>query len=168
MNRQATKQEILDLINIFREKLPDAVLRTTFIVGYPGETDEEFQELMEFIKDTKFDRAGAFLYSEEDGTAAAKLEDDVSEDLKKERLDALMLLQQEISLAKNQEKIGKTFRVLIDKFEDCAVGRTEFDSPEVDNEVRIEDEDEILEEGKFYNVLIDDATEYDLFGKFTK
>jgi ribosomal protein S12 methylthiotransferase len=168
MNRQATKQEILDLIKVFREKLPDAALRTTFIVGYPGETDEEFQELMDFIKDIKFDRAGAFIYSEEDGTAAAELEDNISDEVKKERLDALMLLQQEISLEKNQEKIGETVKVLIDKFEDCTVGRTEFDSPGVDNEVRIEDEDEVLEVGNFYNIRIDDATEYDLFGTISE
>lgn len=167
MNRPATKEEIEQLIAVIREKVPDVALRTTLIVGYPGETEEDFQALKNFVAETKFDRLGVFKYSEEDGTPAANLTDDVPTEEKECRFDALMTLQQEISLEKNQAKIGKKLKVLIDRYDvNGVVGRTEFDSPDVDNEVKIEDEDEVLEIGDICEVEIAAASEYDLFANF--
>ena len=141
-------------------------LRTTLLVGHPGETDEDFEELMQFVKDAKFERLGAFSYSEEEGTYAAKnYEDDVDPDTKNDRLDAIMRIQERIANEINQEKTGKTFRVIIDKREgDYYIGRTQFDSPEVDNEVLIPADKE-LEIGAFYNVKITSAETFDPFGK---
>ena len=164
MNRKITGEEIRTLINKIREKIPQVCLRTTLIVGYPSESKEEFEELREFVEQTKFDRMGAFTYSAEENTAAFKLEDNISQEEKDERLDALTFLQEGVSLNLNQKKIGKTFKVLIDRKEgEYYVGRTEFDSPEVDNEVLISIEEKI-KIGNFYQVKITDAVEFDLYG----
>ncbi|MEE1112998.1 MAG: 30S ribosomal protein S12 methylthiotransferase RimO, partial [Bacteroidales bacterium] len=164
MNRKITGEEIRNLINKIREKIPQVCLRTTLIVGYPSESKEEFEELREFVEQTKFDRMGAFTYSAEENTAAFKLEDNISQEEKDERLDALTFLQEGVSLNLNQKKISKTFKVLIDRKEgEYYVGRTEFDSPEVDNEVLISIEEKI-KIGNFYQVKITDAVEFDLYG----
>jgi ribosomal protein S12 methylthiotransferase len=167
MNRKITGEEIRALINKIREKIPQVCLRTTLIVGYPSESKEEFEELREFVEQTKFYRMGAFTYSAEENTAAFKLEDNISQEEKDERLDALTFLQEGVSLNLNQKKIGKTFKVLIDRKEgEYYVGRTEFDSPEVDNEVLISIEEKI-KIGNFYQVKITDAVEFDLYGEIT-
>jgi ribosomal protein S12 methylthiotransferase len=167
MNRKITGEEIRALINKIREKIPQVCLRTTLIVGYPSESKEEFDELREFVEQTKFDRMGAFTYSAEENTAAFKLEDNINQEEKDERLDALTFLQEGVSLNLNQKKIGKTFKVLIDRKEgEYYVGRTEFDSPEVDNEVLISIEEKI-KIGNFYQVKITDAVEFDLYGEIT-
>ena len=165
MNRRITGKEIKTLINKIREKIPQVCLRTTLIVGYPSESEEEFEELKTFVEQTKFDRMGAFTYSAEENTAAFKLEDNISEEEKQDRLDALTFSQESISLNLNQKKIGKTFKVLIDRKEgEFWIGRTEFDSPEVDNEVLISIEEKI-KIGNFYQVKITDAAEFDLYGE---
>lgn len=168
MNRKITGEEIRTLIDKIRKKIPQVCLRTTLIVGYPSESKEEFEELKEFVEQTKFDRMGAFTYSAEENTAAFKLEDNISQEEKDERLDALTFLQEGISLKLNQKKIGKIFKVLIDRKEgEYYVGRTEFDSPEVDNEVLISIEEKI-KIGNFYQVKITDAVEFDLYGEIVE
>ena len=167
MNRRITGEEIKTLINKIREKIPQVCLRTTLIVGYPSESKEEFEELKTFVEQTKFDRMGAFTYSAEENTAAFKLKDNISQEEKQDRLNALTFSQESISLNLNQKKIGKTFKVLIDRKEgEYYVGRTEFDSPEVDNEVLISIEEKI-KIGNFYQVKITDAAEFDLYGEIT-
>jgi len=152
------------LIKKFRSEIPDMTIRTTMIVGYPGETEEEFQELLDFVRESKFERMGAFTYSPEENTPAFVLEDDIPEEVKIDRLNKLLALQEEISMERNQEKIDKTFKVLIDRYEDGTYyGRSEYDSPEVDNEVIIETNDK-LTIGDFYQVKIDEAAPFDLFG----
>lgn len=168
MNRKITGEEIRTLIDKIRKKIPQVCLRTTLIVGYPSESKEEFDELKEFVEQTKFDRMGAFTYSAEENTAAFKLEDNISQEEKDERLDTLTFLQEGISLNLNQKKIGKIFKVLIDRKEgEYYVGRTEFDSPEVDNEVLISIEEKI-KIGNFYQVKITDAVEFDLYGEIVE
>jgi ribosomal protein S12 methylthiotransferase len=153
------------LLKKFREFVPDINIRTTMIVGYPGETEEEFQELLDFVKESRFDRLGAFTYSPEEDTPAFPLGDNIDEDTKIERLNRLMELQENISFEKNEEKIDKTLKVLIDRKEDAEYfGRTEYDSPEVDNEVIIESPNELII-GNFYNVKITGAEAFDLRGE---
>jgi ribosomal protein S12 methylthiotransferase len=149
-----------------RSEVPGICLRTTMMVGFPGEGDKEFEELLEFVKWAKFDRLGAFAYCEEDGTYAAEnYRDSVSRKKKQERLDRLMEVQQRISSRLNDEKVGKVFRTVIDRVEgDYYIGRTEFDSPDVDTEVLVDMNEGSLEIGHFYNVRITDATEFDLMG----
>lgn len=163
MNRRITKEQITGLIERLRAKVPHLCLRTTLIVGYPNETEEQFAALEDFVAQTKFDRMGAFTYSPEEGTAAFKLEDNVSEEEKSERLNRLVDIQQSISLSLNQAKVGKVFKVLIDRLEgDFWVGRTEFDSPEVDNEVLIPANQD-AEIGCFVNAKVTAAEEFDLY-----
>jgi ribosomal protein S12 methylthiotransferase len=165
MNRNITSDEIVNLINEIRAKIPDIALRTTLIVGYPGETQEVFEELKEFVRSTRFDRLGCFMYSAEEGTPAYELEDDISEELKQQRIEEILEIQQEISLEKNQEKVGKEFDVIIDRREqDFWIARTEYDSPDVDNEVLISDRFKV-EQGKFYRIKIVEALEFDLIGE---
>jgi ribosomal protein S12 methylthiotransferase len=153
------------LIEKLKTKIPDVALRTTLIVGYPGETEAEFEELLQFVKESRFDRLGVFQYSEEEDTSAALLPDDVPPEIKQERADRIMMLQQEISLELNKEREGRIFKTIIDRKEgDYYVGRTEFDSPEVDNEVLISS-DEKLEIGSFYPVLIEKGDFFDLYGR---
>lgn len=164
MRRGVSQKRLVELLNQFRERVDNIAVRSTLVVGHPNETDEDFDELVDFVKEYKFDRLGVFKYSHEEGTSAFELEDNVPEEIKEERLNILMSVQQQISLKKNEEKIGKTFKVLIDKKEgQYWVGRTEFDTPEVDNEVLFP-YDENLKIGNFYNVKITEASEYDLIG----
>lgn len=166
MRRQITVEETRQLIQTAREKIPNLTLRTTFLVGFPGETESEFQELADFITEMEFDRVGVFQYSHEENTSAYELEDDVSPTLKQERANRLMEIQQDISLAKNQAKIGQTFKIIVDRKEgDHFVGRTEGDSPEVDNEVLIPADKNFLRVGDFATIKMVDAQEYDLFGE---
>lgn len=170
MRRHVTKEETYKLIDEFRREVPGIHLRTTLMVGHPGETEEDFEQLKEFVKVAKFDRMGAFAYSEEEGTYSAEnYDDDVPQEVKQKRLDELMAIQQEISAELSHKKIGKTFKVIIDRKEgDYYVGRTEFDSPEVDPEVLIKDEGKNLREGNFYNVVIEDADDFDLYGRVSE
>ena len=165
MQRHITKQETYELIETLRREVPGICLRTTLMVGFPGETDDDFRELLEFTKWARFERMGAFAYSEEDGTPSARLyEDDVPEDIKHQRLDRLMRIQQQISAELEAEKVGKVMRVIIDRREgNYFIGRTEFCSPEVDPEVLIPDS-EPLEIGHFYDVKFTDSEEFDLYG----
>ena len=164
MQRHFTKQETYDLIETMRREVPGICLRTTLMVGFPGETDEDFRELVEFVKWARFERMGAFAYSEEEGTPSAKLyEDDVPEDVKQQRLDRLMRVQQNIAAELEAEKIGQIQRVIIDRQEsDYYIGRSEFCSPEVDPEILIPAEEK-LTIGKFYDARITDTEEFDLF-----
>jgi len=167
MRRGITARKTYELIDQIRERMPEICLRTTMLVGYPGETEGDFEELVAFVEKTRFDRLGVFQYSHEENTHAGSLIDDVPAEVKEERAERLMDVQREISMQKNLEKIGKTYKVLIDRVEgDNWIGRTEFDSPEVDNEVLISaSNDNYLRIGDFYNVKINDAMEYDLFGE---
>ena len=169
MNRQGNAKIFTRLINKMRNEIPNLILRTTFIVGFPGETEEQFLELYDFIKEVKFERLGVFKYSEEQDTSAEKFDDNVSEKIKEKRYNKIMELQQKISLELNKKLVGTTQIVLIDEYDEktkVAYGRTYMDSPEIDNNVIIEEE---LTEGKFYNIKINDFMEYDLFGeKFSK
>ena len=168
MQRHITKQETLDLIAKIREEVPGITLRTTLMVGFPGETEEDFNELMEFVGAVGFERMGAFAYSEEEGTyAALNYEDNVPEEVKESRLNDLMLLQESISTEISEAKVGQTFRVIIDRHEgDYFVGRTEMDSPEIDCEVLIPaNHASEIQIGCFYQVTITESTEFDLFGE---
>jgi ribosomal protein S12 methylthiotransferase len=166
MRRHVTKAETYELIRKFRAEVPGIHLRTTLMVGFPGETEEDFEELKQFVKEVKFDRMGAFAYSEEEGTfAAEEYTDDIPHEVKQARLDKLMAIQQRISAELSDRKIGQTFKVIIDRIEgDYYIGRTEFDSPEVDPEVLIKAEGQKLEIGQFYQVKVDSADDFDLYG----
>ena len=166
MRRHVTKQETYDFVERVRREVPGICLRTTLMVGFPGETDEDFRELVEFTKWARFDRMGAFAYSEEEGTYSAEhYEDDVPEEVKQARLDKLMRVQQNISAELEAEKVGRTMRVIIDRQEgDYYIGRTEYCSPEVDPEVLIPVAEGRLTIGQFYDVKMTDAEEFDLYG----
>lgn len=166
MRRHITKEETLALIRTIREKVPGIHIRTTLMVGFPEETDEAFNELKEFVRETKFERMGAFAYCEEDDTYAAKnFSDSIPQEVKESRLEEIMTIQEDVALESNQSKIGKTMTVVIDREEpDYFVGRTEFDSPEVDPEVLI-DKDDRLTVGNFYDVEITDALPFELMAK---
>ena len=169
MRRGHTRQKTEDLIRKLRQQVPDVAVRTTLIVGYPGETEEKFEELKQWVAETKFDRLGVFAYSHEENTHAGKLVDDVPDDLKQQRVEEIMTLQEQISFEKNQAKIGKVFKCLFDRKEgDYYVGRTEHDSPEVDNEVRVDAHKFHIEPGKFINIKITGAEAFDLFGEPAK
>jgi ribosomal protein S12 methylthiotransferase len=168
MRRHISGAQTRELIAKMREMVPDLHLRTTLMVGFPGEGDKEFDELMQFVRATRFERMGAFAYCEEDDTYAAKnFADDIPPEVKQERLDALMAEQEEISLDIQEEKIGKTLRVIIDKEEkEHYIGRTQWDSPEVDPEVLIKKEDGVkLQRGDFASAEITSAMPFELFGK---
>jgi ribosomal protein S12 methylthiotransferase len=165
MRRQISKPEMTELIHAIRDKVPGICLRTTLIAGFPGETADDVEELKSFLQEHRFDRVGIFTYSHEEGTGAYELEDDVPAAEKEKRAQEVMEVQQEISLEKNQEKLGKVFKTIVDKKEAGRyLGRTEFDSVEVDNEVIIHSEKK-LPVGEFVNVQIDKAYDYDLEGK---
>ncbi|MBQ5924985.1 MAG: 30S ribosomal protein S12 methylthiotransferase RimO [Alistipes sp.] len=167
MKRRHTKAEAIALINKLRTAIPDIALRTTLLVGYPGETEQDFEELKEFVRDTKFDRLGVFAYSEEEGTySATRLTDDVPEDVKQQRVEAIMRLQERISLENNARRIGSTMRVIIDRREgEFYIGRSEYDSPEVDQELIIDSKGRRLLRGHYYNVVVTDAEDYDLYAE---
>ena len=165
MHRHVTKEETYTLIEQFRKEVPGIHLRTTLMVGYPGETEIDFEELKKFVRKVRFDRMGAFAYSEEEGTYSAKhYKDNIPQEVKQQRLDELMAIQQEISNELSHAKIGKEFQVIIDRKEgDYYIGRTEFDSPEVDPEVLIKQEGKILRIGSFHRVKVYDADDFDLY-----
>ena len=163
MRRGIDREKTQALLKKIREQVPGVGIRTTLIVGYPGETEEDFEEMLEFVKKSRFDRLGVFTYSHEENTHAYNYDDDVPEDVKQERANVVMALQEEISLELNQEKVGKELKVLVDRLEGgIYFARTEFDSPEVDNEVLIETADEHLRIGDFVTVKITGASEFDL------
>lgn len=164
MRRQITQDEQRTLIAEARQKVPDIAIRTTFLVGYPGETEAEFQNLIDFVKEMQFERVGVFQYSHEEDTSAYDVDDDVPTEIKQERANRLMEVQQEISFDKNQELIGQQMKVLIDKKEgEYFIGRSEYDSPEVDNEVLINSKEHYVRVGDFVDVKIIDAEDYDLY-----
>lgn len=166
MRRHVTKQETYELVSRLREEVPGIHLRTTLLTGHPGETEEDFEELIEFVRWAKFERMGAFPYSEEDGTYSCEhYEDDIPFEVKQQRVDDLMAVQQKISKKINEDKVGQTLKVIVDREEaDYYIGRTEFDSPEVDPEVLIA-KDKELTVGQFYDVQITGAEEFELYGK---
>lgn len=166
MKRGTTHEKTNALLERFREKVPDMAIRTTLIVGYPGETRERFEEMKEWVRSQKFDRLGCFTYSHEENTSAFALEDDVPQEEKEKRVEEIMELQSQISWEKNQEKIGKTFKCLFDRKEGAYfVGRTEFDSPDVDNTVLVSAENTYISVGDFAQVHITSAEEFDLYGE---
>jgi ribosomal protein S12 methylthiotransferase len=166
MRRGMDGKSTRKLVDTIRQNIPGVALRTTLIAGYPGETEKEFRELMSFIEEYRFDRLGVFSYSHEEDTSAFSLKDSVPEKLKRERVDELMAVQEEISLTRNTEKIGTTMKVLVDNVEEnYYVARSEFDSPEVDNEVLILKQDKILIPGTFYDVTITRAESFDLYAE---
>ena len=166
MKRNHDSETTRKLVKDMRERVPGIAIRTTFIVGFPGETESEFEELKQFVIDSKFDRMGVFTYSPEENTSAFELEDNVPEEVKLNRKEELMEIQQQISLEINQSKLGKNYKVVIDRMEeDFYVGRTEFDSPEVDNEVLIDIESCDIEIGQFYDARIKQVDSFDLFGE---
>ncbi len=169
MRRGITREKTEELVNQIREKVPGIAIRTTLIAGYPGETEEDFKEMYDFVERMRFDRLGIFTYSHEENTHAHNFKDDVPAKVKQKRADKIMELQSGISYDLNQSKVGKEYKVLFDRIEgDYFIGRTEFDSPEVDNEVLVKKEDEYLRIGDFSTVLITSADHYDLYGKIVK
>ena len=163
MRRGLGNKGIRERINKLKEEIPNIALRTTLIVGHPGETEEDYDILSNFVEEVRFDRLGIFTYSEEEGTLAANLKDEIPRKLKDDRKNRLLDIQHEISLEKNESYIGKKIRVLVDKTgSSLSIGRTEFDSPEIDNIVHIENK---VDAGKFVNVKIEKVNEYELIGK---
>ncbi len=168
MKRRHSKSQTLALLQRIRQQLPEASIRTTLISGFPGETEEDHRELLSFVKAFQFDRLGVFTYSHEEDTPAFQYEDDVPETEKQRRMEEIMSAQQDISMKINQQKVGKTFQVIIDREEsDFYAGRTAHDSPEVDNEVLIS-KDEVLKIGEIYDILIERADYFDLYGKLKR
>lgn len=167
MHRRHTKAEATELIRRLRGAIPDLALRTTMLVGYPGETEADFEELLAFVREVRFERLGVFPYSEEEGTwSAEKLRDDVPEEVKQERVERIMALQNELSLENNSRRVGRTERVIIDSRQgDYYVGRTQYDSPEVDQEILIPAAKRRLMRGHFYDVKVTSAADYDLYGE---
>jgi ribosomal protein S12 methylthiotransferase len=168
MRRGTTKEKTTKLLKEFRKEVPEMTIRTTLIVGYPGETEEDFQELKQWVTDMRFERLGCFTYSHEENTHAYNLEDNVPEDVKQDRANQIMEIQSQISWELNQAKIGQTFKVVIDRKEgEYFVGRTEFDSPDVDNEVLIDATKTYLKTGEFTTVKITEAADFDLYGEIS-
>jgi len=167
MLRRHTKAEAVELIHKLRARIPDLALRTTMLVGYPGETEADFEELCDFVREVRFERLGVFPYSEEEGThSAEKLQDDVPEEVKQARVDRLMQIQHQIAVQLNEERVGGTERVIVDGRQgDFYVARSEYDSPEVDQEILIPTDGKRLLKGRFYEVKITDAADYDLYGE---
>jgi ribosomal protein S12 methylthiotransferase len=166
MKRGTTKQKTIDLVNEIRDKVPGITLRTTLIAGYPGETEKDHEEMLRWVEDTRFDRLGIFTYSHEENTGAYALNDDVPADIKQQRAEAVMEVQQGISFEINQQKVGNTYKVIFDRKEgDHFIGRTEADSPEVDNEVLVSASESYVRIGDFANVKIERAEDFDLYGK---
>ena len=166
MKRGTTAEKTRKLLEEFRAKVPDMAIRTTFILGYPGETEAQFEELKQFVKDSRFDRMGCFAYSHEENTGAYSLKDNVPEKVKQKRVSELMEIQSQISFELNQEKVGKVFRCIFDRKEgNFFIGRTEFDSPDVDNEVLVDAAKHFIQIGKFIDIRIFEANDFDLFGE---
>ena len=166
MKRGTTSEKTRKLLDQFRKKVPNMAVRTTLIVGYPGETEEQFEELKQFVKDSRFERMGCFAYSHEENTSAFDLVDDVPEEVKQKRVADLMEVQAQISFELNQEKVGKTYQCIFDRKEgDHFIGRTEFDSPDVDNDVLVDATKHYIQIGQFIDIKITEATDFDLFGE---
>ncbi|CAM4153502.1 30S ribosomal protein S12 methylthiotransferase RimO [Gillisia limnaea] len=166
MRRGTTHEKTTNLLKDFRKMVPEMTIRTTLIVGYPGETEAHFQEMKDWVKEMRFERLGCFTYSHEENTHAYNLEDDVPQEIKQERANKIMEIQSQISWELNQQKIGQTFKVVIDRKEgNYFIGRTEFDSPDVDNEVLIDATTTYLKTGEFYEVKITEAADFDLYGE---
>lgn len=166
MRRGTTKEKTTKLLKEFRKAVPGMTIRTTLIVGYPGETEDDFETLRDWVKEMRFERLGCFTYSHEESTHAYNLEDDVPEDVKIDRANQIMEIQSQISWELNQEKIGQEFKVVIDRKEgNYFVGRTEFDSPDVDNEVLIDASTTYLKTGEFATVKIIEAEDFDLYAE---
>lgn len=166
MKRGTSFEKTNALLDKFREKVPDMAIRTTLIVGFPGETDDIFEELKQWVRDQRFDRLGCFTYSHEENTTAFVLEDNIPDEIKQKRVEEIMEVQQQISWEKNQEKVGKVFKCIFDRKEgDYFVGRTEYDSPDVDNTVLVPAKDVYISIGDFANVRITSAEDYDLIGE---
>ena len=166
MKRGTSLEKTNALLDKFREKVPDMAIRTTLIVGFPGETDDIFEELKQWVRDQRFDRLGCFTYSHEENTTAFVLEDNIPDEIKQKRVEEIMEIQQQISWEKNQEKVGKVFKCIFDRKEgDYFVGRTEYDSPDVDNTVLVPAKDVYISIGDFANVRITSAEDYDLIGE---
>ncbi len=166
MRRGTTHEKTVNLIQEFRKEVPEMAIRTTLIVGYPGETEEIFEELKQWVIDSRFDRLGAFAYSHEENTHAGTLDDDVPEDVKEARVAEIMEIQSQISFELNQEKVGKTFKCLFDKKDgNYFIGRTEFDSPDVDNEVLVDATKHYIQVGQFVNIKVTEAGDFDLYGE---
>jgi ribosomal protein S12 methylthiotransferase len=167
MKRRHTKAEAEALIAKLRKAIPDIALRTTLLVGYPGETEQDFEELKAFVRATKFDRLGVFAYSEEEGTySATRLKDDVADEVKQQRVEEIMRIQERISLENNAKRIGSTMRTIIDRKEgEFYIGRSEYDSPEVDQELIIDSKGRRLLRGHYYDVVVTDAEDYDLYAE---
>ncbi|MCC9166410.1 30S ribosomal protein S12 methylthiotransferase RimO [Pontibacter harenae] len=169
MRRGISKRRTIELVDSIRQRVPDIALRTTLIAGHPGETDQDFQELYDWVEETRFDRLGIFTYSHEESTHSFTLEDNVPDEVKQDRADAIMELQQGISVEMNEEKVGNTYKVLFDRKESgYFVGRTQYDSPEVDNEVLVPATDTYVRIGDFANVKITDSSDFDLYGEVVK
>ena len=165
MRRGVDKEQTINFVTNARNRVPGIAFRTTFIVGFPGETEEQFKELCDFVKEMKFERAGVFAYSPEEGTPAYEMEDDVPEEVKQERVDTIMAIQQNISLETNEKRVGAVEKVLIDRIEgDYYIGRTQYDSPEVDDEILISVDEAELNIGDFVNVKLVKADYFDLYG----
>jgi ribosomal protein S12 methylthiotransferase len=166
MRRGTTQAKTTKLLHDFRVAVPEMAIRTTLIVGYPGETEEDFKTLIDWVAEMRFDRLGCFAYSHEENTHAYNLTDDVPQEVKQQRVNEIMELQSQISWEMNQQKIGKTFKVVIDRKEGTNfIGRTEFDSPDVDNEVLIDATQTYLKTGEFATVKITEAADYDLYAE---
>ena len=166
MRRGVDKEQTVNFVLNARKRVPGIAFRTTFIVGFPGETEEQFEELCDFVKEMKFERAGVFAYSPEEGTPAYEMEDDVPEEVKQERVDTIMAIQQNISLETNEKRVGTTEKVLVDRIEgDYYIGRTQYDSPEVDDEILISVDSAELNIGDFVNVKLVKADYFDLYGE---
>jgi len=166
MKRGTTSDKTKKLLDQFREKVPNMAVRTTLIVGYPGETEEQFEELKQFVKDSRFERMGCFAYSHEENTSAFDLVDDVPEEVKQKRVADLMEVQAQVSFELNQEKVGKVFKCIFDRKEgDHFIGRTEFDSPDVDNDVLVDAKKHYIQMGQFIDIKITEATDFDLYGE---
>ncbi len=166
MKRGTTSEKTKKLLDQFRNRVPDMAVRTTLIVGYPGETEKQFEELKQFVIDSKFERMGCFAYSHEENTSAFELEDNVPDEVKEARVAELMDIQGQISFDLNQEKVGKTYKCIFDRKEgDYFIGRTEFDSPDVDNNVLVDATKHYLQIGQFINIKVMEATDFDLYGE---
>ncbi len=168
MKRRHTKAEAMALIERLRSAIPDIALRTTLLVGHPGETNEDFEELKEFVRDVKFERLGVFCYSEEEGTHSATLKDDVPQEVKEARAETIMLMQSEISLQNNLKRVGTTQRVIVDSFNgEFFIARSEYDSPDVDQEIMVSSPTKRLFKGRFHDVTISHAEDYDLYAELS-
>ena len=169
MRRGISKRRTVELVDMIRQRVPGIALRTTLIAGHPGETEQDFEELYDFVERTRFDRLGIFTYSHEENTHSHTLEDDVPQEVKEQRADDIMALQQGISLELNEEKVGQTYKVLFDRKESgYFVGRTQYDSPEVDNEVLVPADSQYVRLGDFAPVRISSATDFDLYGEVVR